>query len=441
MVSSTQSIQAYPKQAAFILEDAYSVSFTGGIGSGKTRAGATRMLLKSKPNCNYMVAAPTYKMLDRATFPMFKDVAKSFGLWGSDKSCYRVVERIAKLENGSSYMFCSGEDPDSLRGPNASGIWGDEMQDSKEDVYSILLGRLREHGIRGWSEWTFTPGSPDHWTSQRFIKACTVEKKTKVNTAFGPATIKYHTNPEGDGVFFRASLKENTFIEPSFYESLLRDYAASPMRIRRELEGECVYMEGAEWSAEYFDNLWFNEWPQESRGGIRVVSLDSSLGREGKGDDYAAYVKCLWQDGIMYLDADMRKREDSSLISQNGVQIYKDFNPHYFVVEEEMGMHLLIAQMQKIADDQNIVMGITPMDTEKIPKTIRIRTLTEYVSRKQFRFKSNSPGAKLLMEQMMAFPLGEHDDGPDALEYCVRMLVKATTGKVLMPRQFSYNPV
>ena len=261
----------------------------------------------------------------------------------------------------------------------------------------------------------------------------------RMNTPFGPATVKYKANQEGDGVFFRASAKDNTFVEPAFYASLLRDYAASPMRIRRELEGECVYMEGAEWSAEYFDNLWFDEWPTIERGAIKVLALDSSLGKEGKGDDYAAYVKCLWQDGIMYLDADMRKRQDSSIICQTGVQLYSEWNPDFFVVEEEMGMNLLIADMLRIADDRNIVIGITPMGTDHVPKEVRIRRLTPYISRRQFRFKSNSPGAKLMMEQFMAFPLGEHDDGPDCAEYALRCLVKATTGMILPPRQFSYN--
>jgi phage terminase large subunit-like protein len=384
-----------------------------------------------------MVVAPTYKMMDKSTFSIFQEYAEQFGLWR--RGCYNETKKTAQLANGATYYFCSAEDPDGLRGPSLSELWGDEMQGTKEEAYTILKGRLREGGKRGKSQWTFTPGSPDHWTSKHFIKNCTIEAYEQINTKFGPARIKCLKNPEGDSVFFRASLKENTFIEPSFYASLLRDYAASPMRILRELEGECVYMEGAEWQAEYFDNLWFKEWPPMAQGGIRVVSLDSSLGKEGKGDDYAAYVKCLWQNGIMYLDADMRKREDSSKICHNGVEIYRDFNPHYFVVEEEMGMNLLIAEMHKIADEQKVVMAITPMGTDKIPKEQRIRRLTPYVSRRQFRFKANSPGAKLLVEQMMAFPLAENDDGVDSLEYAVRCLVLATTGQILRPRLIAYN--
>lgn len=404
--------------------------------SGKSRAGAMRLLSRSKANRHYMVVAPSYPMMIKSTFPIFQEYAEMLGLW--TRGCYNETKKTARLANGATFFICSAEDPEGLRGPSCSELWGDEMQASKEEAFTILKGRLREGGKRGKSQWTFTPGSPDHWTSKHFIKNCSVEAFERINTAFGPARIKCLKSPDGDGVFFRASLKENTFIEPAFYQSLLKDYAASPMRILRELEGECVYMEGAEWDASYFDNLWFNEWPAVKHGGIRVVSLDSSLGKEGKGDDYAAYVKCLWQDGIMYLDADMRKRQDSSIISHNGVQIYRDFNPHYFVVEEELGMNLLIADMHKIADEQGVLMAITPMGTDKIPKEQRIRRLTPYISRKQFRFKAGSPGAKLLQEQLMAFPLSEFDDGPDSLEYNVRCLVLATTGKILPPREIAY---
>jgi phage terminase large subunit-like protein len=72
---------------------------------------------------------------------------------------------------------------------------------------------------------------------------------------------------------------------------------------------------------------------------------------------------------------------------------------------------------------------------------VRIRRLTPYVSRRQLRFKANSPGAKLLREQFMSFPLGEHDDTIDSAEYAVRMLIKATTGMVMPPRGYRNTPM
>jgi predicted phage terminase large subunit-like protein len=57
----------------------------------------------------------------------------------------------------------------------------------------------------------------------------------------------------------------------------------------------------------------------------------------------------------------------------------------------------------------------------QVNKQVRIRRLTQYLGQKQIRFKANSPGARLLVNQLREFPLGDHDDGPDALEMAIRL--------------------
>lgn len=410
-------VPVYPKQRDFILCQKRMRAFTGGVGSGKSRSGAIDILTRSRPNSLYMVVAPTYKMLDRATFRTFKDVAEMLGLWPGESGYYKQDRRVV-LRNGSEHLFCSSEDPDSLRGPNASGVWGDEMQEAKEDAYMILLGRLREHGVPGWISLTFTPGSPDHWTSREFINS---------------------TNP--DVAFFRASLGENIFLDPEFYAGMLRSYAASPMRIRRELEGECVYLEGAEWLPEYFDNAGFDSWPDAERGGIRVISLDPSKGKSDKSGDYSAFVMIWFVNGKLYLDADMRNDRDDITICQTGVDLFRAFQPHYFVLENESHQNdHLIRDMHRIADREGLIMPITPVTSEKVDKRSRIRRLAGYVSERWFRFKNNSPGAKILRDQLMAFPLG-HDDGPDSLAHGISVLQKVTSGLVMPPTGYGLSPM
>ena len=53
-----------------------------------------------------------------------------------------------------------------------------------------------------------------------------------------------------------------------------------------------------------------------------------------------------------------------------------------------------------------------------------IRRLTHYVVNRELRFKADSPGCRLLVDQLMDFPLAGHDDGPDALETCLRLPVE-----------------
>ena len=42
---------------------------------------------------------------------------------------------------------------------------------------------------------------------------------------------------------------------------------------------------------------------------------------------------------------------------------------------------------------------------------------------------SNSPGTRLLVEQLQQFPVGDHDDGPDALEMAVRLAAELLAGR------------
>ncbi|MHB8902409.1 MAG: hypothetical protein ACYC6Y_26920, partial [Thermoguttaceae bacterium] len=37
------------------------------------------------------------------------------------------------------------------------------------------------------------------------------------------------------------------------------------------------------------------------------------------------------------------------------------------------------------------------------------------------RFKSGCPSTKILVDQLRAFPIADHDDGPDALEMATRL--------------------
>ena len=54
---------------------------------------------------------------------------------------------------------------------------------------------------------------------------------------------------------------------------------------------------------------------------------------------------------------------------------------------------------------------------------VRIRRLTSLLARGKIKLKANSPGARLLVEQLRAFPNGDHEDGPDSLEMAVRLAI------------------
>jgi predicted phage terminase large subunit-like protein len=56
-----------------------------------------------------------------------------------------------------------------------------------------------------------------------------------------------------------------------------------------------------------------------------------------------------------------------------------------------------------------------------VNKFVRIRRLGPLLAQRRLRFQSRSPSTRLLVEQLRDFPLGDHDDGPDALEMALRL--------------------
>ena len=67
------------------------------------------------------------------------------------------------------------------------------------------------------------------------------------------------------------------------------------------------------------------------------------------------------------------------------------------------------------------------------PKVVRIRRMTEPLCQRRVRFKRRSPGTALLVQQLQDFPLGDHDDGPDALEQALRLMIELWNGRQQPP--------
>lgn len=385
-------MQLHRVQATFLDCPARLRGFVGGRGAGKSKIGAYDLLIKAKPGRTYMMVAPTYPMLRDASLKTFAELARHFGFI----RYFAKADLSFTLGNGARVLCRSADNPDRLRGPNLSGVWMDEAGEIVREAFDIAIACLREAGEQGWLSATFTPKGRSHWTYR----------------VFGEGT---------DGaMLFRASTADNPFLPPEFYDRVASQY--SPLRQRQELEGEFVTLEGAEWPADWFgDAIWFDEWPPHDRG-QKVVALDSSKGKGGKSGDYSAFVKAQWCDGVLYVDADLANDRNSSVIADTAVEIQAAWKPHFFGVEEEFGGEVLGADIVRRAAERKITLPLVAVTTEGVNKEVRIRRLTPYLSRSMIRFKANSPGAALLVDQLAEFPQGAHDDGPDALEMAIRVL-------------------
>lgn len=217
-----QTLDVYDLQDDFLQDTHRFLAFVGGVGSGKSIAGAARSMLASlgrigdntikAPNTG-MIVAPTYNVLRDATIPAFRNMASDF-----IETMNTSPPINAHMVNGSVIFFRSGDNPELLRGPSLSWFWGDEAALYSKDVWPIMLGRLREFGQLGYAWLTTTPKGRN-WLYKEFL-----------------------VNQRPEYKVFKASTSRNPFLDEEYYLSLREAYQGA--FAQQELDGDFVTHEG-----------------------------------------------------------------------------------------------------------------------------------------------------------------------------------------------------
>lgn len=140
------------------------VYFKGGRNSGKTIGGALQSIQEAiiyQPASRGMVVAPTNEMLqDNTMFEFFRWLPRHF------ISEYLKSRKIVTLTNGTEIAFRSGEEPQSLRGPNRQWAWLDEPRNYKNnETFNVVAASLRPT-VKMFL--TSTPAGIFHWLYQMF---------------------------------------------------------------------------------------------------------------------------------------------------------------------------------------------------------------------------------------------------------------------------------
>ena len=182
-------------------------AFVGGVGSGKTRAGVVE-IFRQPAGSRGTVVAPTYRMLMDATIHTFLEVTEECGILKD----YKKSDQMAWLTNDTEILFRSSDDPDKLRGPNLGWFCLDEGAMMHQQVWDLMIGRLRLDPGRGWI--TTTPRGMN-WLYKLFVT-----KKME----------DYH--------LVQCSSKTNTFLPSYFIKSLEDKY--SGYWLKQELDGGFV---------------------------------------------------------------------------------------------------------------------------------------------------------------------------------------------------------
>jgi predicted phage terminase large subunit-like protein len=179
----------------------------------------------------------------------------------------------------------------------------------------------------------------------------------------------------------------------------------------------------AEWPGECFgDWIWVpaENWPREFD--LRVVCVDASKGKSDRQGDYCAIVFMgIGKDRLLYVDC-ILDRIPLDKIVKKAIVFCDQVRPNFVGIEAEQFQELLVHEFRRQCGEKSTLQWpIYEMRTGGISKIARIRRLSQYVINREFRFRADSPGCRLLVDQLIDFPFAEHDDGPDALEMCTRL--------------------
>ncbi len=188
----------------------------------------------------------------------------------------------------------------------------------------------------------------------------------------------------------------------------------------REKQNSPIQPELCEWPESCFDEtIWFTDWPADLV--VKTLALDPSKGSDARRGDYSAYV-LLGMDrrGVLYLEADLARRPTPQMVA-DGVELYRRFRPDAFGVEANQFQELLGSEFEAEFHRQGILGARPWLVDNRVNKQVRIRRLGPYLASRRLRFKAGSPSTSLLVEQLRTFPVGDHDDAPDAAEMALRL--------------------
>jgi hypothetical protein len=199
--------------------------------------------------------------------------------------------------------------------------------------------------------------------------------------------------------------------------------AVGPAAFGSEKQNDPIDPALCEWPPQTWEraDLWFDRWPDKLL--VKTIGIDPSKGRDAKHGDYFAVVQYgVDERGTEFVEADQAVRtvEDGCSVAASRAAV---FYPDGMMLEA-VAFQELIAPYLRTALAQAHASVALHLEEDVAPKPVRIRRLTEPLQTRKVRFKARSPGTMLLVQQLMDFPNGAHDDGPDAWEKARRLAIQ-----------------
>lgn len=164
------------KQDSAIFSDHSLTCLSTGTQWGKSQAGSLWLKRKiheiPEKGCNFLLAAPTYKILHQSSLPYFLSYMEGMGT-------YKRAQEAFEMGNGRSVYFRTQTDPDSIVGiPNIRAFWLDEAGKLSLYFWENVQARAAAQGAVG-----LLSSSPyaKNWFYKDIVKPSELGKREDVN--------------------------------------------------------------------------------------------------------------------------------------------------------------------------------------------------------------------------------------------------------------------
>lgn len=220
----------------------------------------------------------------------------------------------------------------------------------------------------------------------------------------------------------------------SYYDLMVMKVTEGEASFNSEEQNEPINSEDCVFNEEWFDYYNEAEMDFKDKDFQFFGFVDPSLGKTKK-SDFSAIITLAKSKvtGYMYvLDADIERRHPDRIITdilEKERWLKRDFGRGYkkFGAETVQFQWFLKEELAKASARAGLYLPI-----EEVPqtsdKTMRIQTMQPDVKNHYIKFNKKH---KRLLEQMFHFPMGAHDDGPDALEGCRTIAKKSKRFRIM----------
>jgi predicted phage terminase large subunit-like protein len=360
--------------------------FVGGVGSGKTRAGIVETF-RQPAGSTGMIVAPTYTMLRDATLRTFLDLTRAANILQS----FKEQLMVARLKGERTILFRSGDDPDRLRGPNLGWFMLDEAAMLDEEVWRVMIGRLREKPSRGWA---VTTPRGKNWLYRLFHSGENYE-------------------------IIKSSSKDNPFLPEGFVDSLEQSYTAEWRA--QEIEGDFLDPLGALFRREWFPVV---ESAPPNLQWVRYWDLAASV--RTTADFTASVAIAMDDDGTLYLKEGIHLRAEWPDVQKIMIRTMLEEPRTLHYIEEALHGLAAIQELMRIKEIAHISIGGIRVEKDKIQRAMAWASRAE---QGKVRIVAGEWMTEFLDEIAM-FPKGRHDDYVDAVSGAMPML--GYGGKLLL---------